>query len=211
MNKLAFALLGVLASVGVANADEDPGMAVMQLMLKSPGLSKDGKHVAMYSMDPSKEKDTATSLIVFSAAGKEEKRIGVVPPNTDAKRTMKAVDAINKLQTAGGYTRMSRVASVSEKNDKGTYTTDLTSEDVAITVSLAKDTVVISGTRGDAKLAAVKLPLGKAHGTCASVDSWGVVNTMSGYDKTKKLFAFALQGSHGDDVCSEYDFVVTLK
>lgn len=182
----------------------------MQLMMKSPGISKDGKHVSMYSIDPSTEKDTKTSFIVFSAAGKEEKRVGVVPPNTDAAKTTKAVAAINKLVEAGSYTRMSRVAIANEKGDKTTYDTDLSSEDVAVHVSLAKSTVEITGTRGDAKLAAIKKPLGKIHSKC-DVDSWGVVNTLSGYDKTTKLFAFALQGSHGSDVCAEYDYVVVLK
>ncbi|HEY4057255.1 MAG TPA: hypothetical protein VGM39_11640 [Kofleriaceae bacterium] len=211
MNKIALALVGVVASVGVVQADDDPGMAVMQLMMRSPGISKDGKHVAMYSMDSSKEKDTMTSFIVFSAAGKEEKRVGVVPPNTDAKRTMKAVESINKIWTDGGYVRMSRVAIANEKRDKTSYEADLSSEDVAVHVAFNKDTVELTGTRGDAKLAPVKQKLGKTTRKCKAPDDYGVVNTISGYDKTTKLFAFALQASQGADVCAEYDFVVTLK
>jgi hypothetical protein len=206
--KLALALLLVTASV--AHADEDPGMQLMTVMMRTPAISADGKHVAIYNEDPGTEKGAMTSLAIFGASGAVEQRISVVPPNTDAAKAKAAAAKLVTLLDDGGYKRMSRVARVSEKAAKTTYTTELKTEDVVIDVAVAKRKLKITGTRAGKKLAPISLTIPK-DGPCKSVDAYGLANTMAGYDGTTSQLAFTLQAWQHDQVCFAHGFVVTLK
>ena len=184
--KLALAA-ALVAIATIARADDDPGMQLMTVMMRTPAISADGKHVAIYNEDPGAEKDAKTSLGIFGAAGALEQRISVVPPNTDVAKAKVAAAKLVKLLDDGGYKRMSRVARVSEKTDKTTYATELKSEDVVVAIALPAD------------------------GPCKTVDTYGLANTMAGYDAKTGQLAFTLQAWQHDQVCFAHGLVVTLK
>jgi len=207
--KLALAA-ALVAIATIARADDDPGMQLMTVMMRTPAISADGKHVAVYNEDPGAEKDAKTSLGIFGAAGALEQRISVVPPNTDVAKAKVAAAKLVKLLDDGGYKRMSRVARVSEKTDKTTYATELKSEDVVVAIALAKRKLEITGTRAGKKLAPIAIAL-PADGPCKTVDTYGLANTMAGYDAKTGQLAFTLQAWQHDQVCFAHGLVVTLK
>jgi len=205
-------LVSLAALTGTARADEDPGMQLMGIMMKTPAISADGKHVAIYSHDPGTEKDAKTSLAVFgSKKGNLEKRHSVVPPNTDAARARAAAATLVKLLDAGGYKRMSRVARVSEEAKKTDFATQLKSEDLVIDVRLVSRKLDISASRDGKKLKAVSKKLPAKEGACKAVDGYDIANTMAGYDATTGAFAFSVTAEEAGTVCFSHDFVVTLK
>jgi hypothetical protein len=209
--KLSLACIAALAlAPSVARADDDPGMQIMTIMMRSPAISADGKHVAIYSSDGGSEKGANTSLAVFGKSGKLEQRISIVPPAVDVARAKAAVAKIAKLLDAGGYQRMSRVARGSEARQKTTYTTHLTSEDVELDLAIAQRKVTVTATRAGKKLASVTRALPAKDGPCTQTDAFDVANTMAGYDAKTKQLAFSVQVWQGDAGCFGHDFVVTL-
>lgn len=200
-----------LATLVSPAAAEDTGMKLMGLVMRCPAISSDGKHVAIYSMARGSEKGSMTSLAVFSPSGKQEQRIGVVPPATDAAKAEAAATKIVKILDDGGYKRMSRVAQASEDNQKLTYAVKLTSEDVALDVKVKDRKVSITGTRAGKALAPITLKLAAKDGACKKTDAYGIANTQAGYDTQTQLFAFSVQAEEGGSVCHAHDFVVTLK
>ena len=208
--KLVLAAALVLTSTTtVAQAEDDPGMQLMTVMMRTPAISADGKHVAIYNEDPGTEPDAKTSLGIFGSAGALEQRISVVPPNTDAAKAQVAAGKLVKLLDDGGYQRMSRVARVSEKTAKTTYATTIKSEDVIVEIALAKRKLKITGTRAGKKLAPLSLAL-PPDGPCKKVESYGLANTMAGYDVKTGQLAFTLQAWQRDQVCFAHGFVVKL-
>lgn len=209
-------LLACLASVAAltanAHADEDPGMQLMGVMMKTPAISADGKHIAIYSHDPGKEKDAKTSLAVFgSKKGNLEQRISVVPPNTDAERAKTAAAALLKVLDDGKYKRMSRVARVSAEAKKTDYATQLKSEDIVIDVRLVSRKLEVAASRDGKKLKGASKKLPAKDGACEAVDGYGIANTMAGYDVTTGAFAFSITAEEAGSVCFSHEFVVTLK
>ncbi|MBL9017066.1 MAG: hypothetical protein JNL83_22965 [Myxococcales bacterium] len=200
-----------LATLAVPARAQDTGMKLMGLVMRCPAISSDGKHVALYSMAGSTEPGSKTSLAVFSAAGKLEQRIGVVPPATDAAKAEAAATKIVKLLDDGGYKRMSRVARASEDRQKLTYSTKLTSEDVELEVVVKNRKVTITGTRAGTALAPVTVKLGAKDGTCKKAEAYDLANTQAGYDPKTQLFAFSVQAEEARSVCGAHDFVVTLR
>lgn len=211
MKLLAAAFVALALAPTVARAD-DPGMQLMQIMMRCPAMSADGKHVAIYSLAGGDDKAAKTSLVVFGANGKLEQRVPVVPPATDVARATADAAKIVKLLDDGGYKRMSRVASKGGATAKnGDYSTDLSSEDAALKLEIVKRKITITGTRGGKKLAPIKLTLPAKDGACASSVSFSVANTMAGYDKASKQLAFEVGVFGGDAMCFAHDYVVTLK
>lgn len=208
--KLLLSCVALVALVSPARA-EDPGMKLMQLMMRCPAISSDGKHVAIYSMSGSSEQGSATSLAVFDATGKAEQRIGVVPPVKDAAKADAAATKIVKLLDSGGYKRMARVAQKSEDRQKLTYAAKLTSEDVVLDVKIKDRKVSITGTRAGKTLAPIAVDLAAKDGACKKVAAYGIANTQAGYDTKTHLFAFSVQAEEADSVCHAHDFVVELK
>src|SRR5437016_4183463 len=125
---LRLVCLVTLASIPLAHADDNPAMALMAMNMRCPAISADGKHVAIYSLDPGTDKDAKTSLAVFDA-GVVADRMSIVPPAIDVARAKAAAAKLTKLLDDGGYKRMSRVARVSGGSDKLTYKAQLKSED----------------------------------------------------------------------------------
>ncbi len=200
-----------LAALASPARAEDPGMKLMGLVMRCPAISSDGKHVAIYSMAGSTEPGSTTSLAVFSGAGKEEQRIGVVPPATDVAKADAAATKIVKLLDDGGYKRMSRVAQVSDKWDKLNYTAKYTTEDVELDVVVKARKVTITGKRAGKALAPVTVKLAAKDGTCKKAENYGIANTQAGFDAKTGLFAFSVQADEASTVCASHDFVVTLK
>lgn len=198
-----------LALAAPAHAD-DTGTKLIGFMMRCPGISADGKHVALYTMAGSSEANTKTSLAVFGVNGKEEQRIGVVPPVTSTAKAAAAVAKISTLLDTGGYKRMSRVAQTSEVSQKLTYSAKLTSEDVVLDVKVKDRKVSITGTRAGKAFAPVAVELAAKDGPCKKVADYGIANTQAGYDVKTKLFAFSVQASENDSVCHSHDFVVEL-
>jgi hypothetical protein len=148
---------------------------------------------------------------VFDPKGKEEQRIGVVPPATDFAKAGVAASKIMKLLDDGGYKRMSRVAQKSEDRQKLTYSAKLTSEDVELVVQIKDRKVSITGTRAGKALAPVTVKLGATDGACKKASAYDIANTQAGYDTKTQLFAFSVQAEEAESVCHAHDFVVTLK
>jgi len=205
-------LVSLAALTGTARADEDPGMLLMGIMMRTPAISADGKHVAVYSHDPGTEVGAKTSLAVFGAKkGTLEKRISVVPPNTDAAKAKTAAATLVKLLDDGGYKRMSRVARVSGEAKKTDYATQLKSEDLVIDVRVIGRKLDVSASRDGKKLKGVSKKLPAKEGACKAVDGYSIANTMAGYDATTGAFAFSVTAEEAGGVCFSHDFVVTLK
>lgn len=208
--KLALACLLLAATSSLARAD-DIGMRIIQVMMRFPAVSADGKHIAVYSIAAGDEKVAKTSVVVFGAKGKLEQRIPIVPPNTDRAQAEADIAKVTKLLDDGGYKHLSRMAQEGGKLDKqGTYTVTLKSEDVAIDIKIAKRKVSLTGTRGKTKLKPITFTLPAKDGPCAKSDSFGVANTLAGYDKPSKQLAFAVDVTAGMDVCFAHEYVVTL-
>lgn len=186
-------------------------MKLMGLIMRCPAISSDGKHVAIYAMAGSAEPGSKTSLAVFSPTGKQEQRIGVVPPATDVTKAEAAATKIVKLLDDGGYKRMSRVARASEDLQALTYSTKLTSEDVELEVLVKDRKVSIKGLRAGKALAPITLKLGAKDGSCKKVKAYAIANTQAGFDAKTGLFAFSVQAEEADSVCGSHDFVVALK
>lgn len=212
MKILLGALTALVATTSLAHAD-DPGMQLITLMMKTPAISADGKHIAIYSTGPGGDADPAvkTSLAVFDAGGKLEQRIGVVPPATDAAKTKAAVEKINKLIDDGGYKRMSRIKQDSNNQSKtGGFTAKVESEDVVMELALEKRKLTINATRAGKKLAPVTVALPAKDGACKKVDSFSFANTVAGYNAPGKQFAFEIGAFEGDSQCFAHAFVVVL-
>lgn len=209
--KLTVAVLAVLAAAPSHARADDPAMQLMQVMMRCPAMSADGKHVAIYSVAPGDDKASRTSLAVFGAGGTLEQRIAVVPPAVDATRAAADAAKVVKLLDDGTYQRMARVASKGGVVDKHTYSTDLSSEDVTLALKIADRKVTITGTRAGKKLAPVTLALPAKDGPCTTSDTFDVANTMAGYDKKSRRLAFEVTVSSGNTVCFAHDFVITLK
>jgi hypothetical protein len=206
----AFGAVAVLALlVGHAHAD-DTAMQLMQVMMKTPAISSDGKHVAIYSLTATKNPDAKTSLVVFDATGKLEQRIEIVPPATHAERAKADAANVTTLLDNGGYKRMSRVAQKDSKSDKTAFTAQLTSEDVVLDVKIAKRKVTLTGTRAGKKLKAITKALPK-DGPCKATDFYSLPNTMAGFDPSTGLFAFQVTATEKTTVCFSHEFVVPLK
>jgi hypothetical protein len=204
------AILVVLATQYSARAD-DTAMQLMQVMMRCPCMSADGKHIAIYSVAPGDDKPSRTSLAVFGESGKLEQRISVVPPAVDAKRAADDAAKITKVLDAGKYQRMARMASQGGVVDKKSYKTDLSAEDVVLALGIVDRKVTITGTRDGKKLAPIVLALPAKDGPCKTSDSFDVANTMAGYDKKSRRLAFEVTVTSGDTVCFAHDYVVTLK
>jgi hypothetical protein len=207
--KLSSAVLVVVVA-SVARAD-DPAMQVMQIMTRCPAISADGKHVALFSVAPGEDRRSKTSLAVFGIKGKLEKRLPFVPPDVDVEQASYDASKAVKFLDAGKYRRMALMASKGGTTDGAAYSIDLSSEDVAFTLKVVDRKVTITGTRGEKKLAPVNLTLPKDDGMCVTTDSFSVANTMAGYDKKSKVFAFEVAVTSKDTQCFGHDFVVTLK
>jgi len=67
MNRSA-ALLVVLVVVPSIARAQDPGMQLMQVMMRSPAMSADGKHIALYSTAPGDDPASKTSLAALERA-----------------------------------------------------------------------------------------------------------------------------------------------
>lgn len=202
-------MAAVLAAAAVAHADDDPGQQLMMAMMRAPAMSADGKHVALYSMDPGGDAGAKTSLAVFDAAGKLEQRISVVPPAVDAGKARAAAGKLVKLLDDGGYKRMGRVARKSGGGGKD-GATQLASGDATIDVRVVGRDVEIRATVGGKALAPIKRPLG-GDGPCGAVDGYNIANTTAGYDAASRLFAFSVTTEHAGTVCFGHDVVVALK
>jgi hypothetical protein len=209
--KLALTVACLLAATSTAIADEDVGMQLITAMMRTPAISSDGKHVAIYNEDPGSEKDAMTSLGVFAIGGALEQRVSVVPPNTSVPKAKAAAAKIAKFLDDGGYKRMSRVAQASQDAKQLTYSAQLTSEDVVIDVHLEKRKLDITYSRDGKKLAPIHLALPAKDGPCKAADAYDLPNTMAGYDKKSQVFAFTVHASQGDTVCFAHSFVVALK
>jgi hypothetical protein len=208
--KVAFASVVVVALLtGRAHAD-DTAMQLMQVMMRCPAISSDGKHVAIYSLAAVKNPDAKTSLVVFGPTGKVEQRIEVVPPATHAERAKADAANVTKLLDDGGYKRMSRVAEKNAKSDKASFTAQLSSEDLTLDVKIAKRKVTLTGTRGGKKVKAITKTLPK-DGPCKAVDFYSLANTMAGFDAASGLFAFQITATEKDTVCFSHEFVVAVK
>ena len=198
----------------VAGAD-DTGMALIGLTMRSPAISADGKHVAIYSQAGAEEKDAKTSLGVFDPSGKLEQRIGVVPPAVDAARAKDAVARITKLLDDGGYRRMGRVARAGESGSwkaGATHDVQLKSDDLVVDLHIAGRKIELHPTRAGKPLATVTHSLAAKDGACASVAEYTLINTNAGWDPATQLFAFAILAFGDDQVaCFEHDVVVKLK
>ena len=69
----------------------------------------------------------------------------------------------------------------------------------------------ITGTRGGKKLVPLTIALVATDGPCTSVATYGLVNTMAGFDPKTGLFAFSNDAEEKNTVCFSHAFVVTLK
>lgn len=205
-------LAALVALVAFPALADDPGMTLTMVMMRSPAMSADGKHIALYSDAPGDEKDSKTSLAVFGSNGKLEMRIGVVPPAVDMQRATADAAKVMKVLNDGSYARMGRMASKGGAADKsGGYSIDLSSGDVAFTLKIANRKVSITGTRGEKKLKPIELALPAKDGTCTGETTFSVANTMAGYDPKSQLFAFEVIVFAGDSGCFAHPFVVALK
>ncbi len=203
------ALVVILAAPAFA---DDPGMTLTMVMMRSPAISADGKHIAVYSDAPGDERDSKSSLAVFGSNGKLEKRLGVVPPAVDMARASADAAKVVKVLDDGGYARMGRMASKGGVADKaGGYSVDLSSGDVSLTLKIANRKISITGTRADKKLKPVELALPAKDGACTGDTTFSVANTMAGYDAKSQHLAFEVIVFSGDTGCFAHDFVVTLK
>jgi len=203
-------IVALLVLTSLARAD-DAAMQLMQVMMRCPAMSADGKHVAIYSTAPGDDAGSRTSLAVFDATGKLEQRISVVPPAVDATRAAADAAKVTKLLDDGKYKRMSKIASNGGVVDKKTYTTDLSSEDVKLALKIVDRKVAITGTRGGKKLAPISFALPAKDGPCKTSDTFDVANGSAGYDKTSHLLAFEVMVSSGDTVCFAHSYVIALK
>lgn len=209
--KTFVAVLAITATCSLAHADDDGGMAVLQLMMRFPAISADAKHVAIFSDDGGADKKANTSVVVFGIGGKLEQRISIVPPAAGAAKAKAAVDKIVKLLDAGGYQRMSRIAQVSDSTDKTSFTLQLSSEDVVLDIQLANRTLTLSPTRAGKPLAKITRKLPAKDGRCKRADSYSLSNTMAGFDVTTGVFAFTIDAFQKDTGCAAHEFLVTLK
>jgi hypothetical protein len=209
---LALALVALAPTFAAADEFKIPTSeeTLMNLIMRCPGISADGKHVVMFSLTAVKEKKAKTSFVEFDTKGKVEKRFEIVPPVVDPDRAKTDVWAAAKEFVDGGFKRMSVVAEKDDKHEGANFSGQYTSEDVVLDIKLVKRKLTIDGTRAGKKLATITKTLPKEAG-CKAVDYYSLTNTASGFDPTSGTFAFQISASNGSSVCSSHEFVVPLK
>jgi hypothetical protein len=208
---LTLSIATTLLAPAAARAEDDPGMLLMGAMMRTPAVSADGKHLAIYSVDPGGGDGARTSLAVFDAAGKLEQRIPLVPPAVDRARASAGAARITQLLRDGGYKRMGAMARGATKADGTTYATQLKHEELVVELRVAERKVELRATRDGKPLAPITRALPAGDGPCASVDAYTVANTTAGYDAKSGALAFSISAQRGAEVCFGHDFVVVLK
>lgn len=172
----------------------------MQLMLRCPAISADGT-VAMFSL-PTAEKASTAALVFYDDKGAVKRRI------TDLAKANAALD---------GFARMDRVKKISETasarvkptDPAPSYEAELSTGDVRIHVHIAGRDVTLQAARNGAAMPAVRTRLAPNDGPCTESVRYDLVNTQSGFDARRGVFAFTIGTEDATkSQCFHHDFVV---